>query len=267
MRCTLISRLAVGLMVAAGPGAIASATPVPFTWNPSGLPALAGAGPAFTADGIVAADYVYAHQAATNNVPYPASFVFAVTGFTLQGAPVTTPGLGSGYGLYLRIDETDVLINGLGTTVSGTVRLIADPTNNDGTLSTTVANQIAFSNPAGTADDITLASGSILSSVFKIPAVGPVSKFWLTEFSPAAGIAASSSARRATMSSSRILNTNTPDSRQFLLQPDGSGITLVNGAVGSIDLTVPEPGSIVLLSTGLLGLIGLGRRAGPRRPG
>jgi hypothetical protein len=167
MHCTFISRVAFGFIVAAGPGAMASATPVPFTWDPSGLPALAGGGLAFTADRIVATDYVYAHQAATNNVPFSATFVFAVTGFTLQGAPVTTPGLGSSYGLYFRIDETDVLINGLGTTVSGMVRLIADPTNDNGTLSTTVANEIAFSNPAGTADDITLASGSILSSLFK----------------------------------------------------------------------------------------------------
>jgi hypothetical protein len=246
---------------------MASATPVPFTWDPSGLPALAAGGPAFTADGIVAADYVYAHQAATNNVPYPASFVFAVTGFTLQGAPVTTLGLGSSYGLYLRIDETDVLINGLGTTVSGTVRLIADLTNDDGTLSTTVANQIAFSNPAGTADDITLASRSILSSLFKIPAGGPVSKFWLTEFIPAAGTSAFFVSPQSNHLELEILNTNTPASRQFLLQSDFSGITLVNGAVGTIDVTVPEPGSIVLLSAGLLGLIGLGWQASFRRSG
>ena len=68
-------RLGVALVALTWPGAMAAASPVPFTWNPSGVPAIAGAGGAFTADGIVASDYVYAKQAPGDalGVPTPPS--------------------------------------------------------------------------------------------------------------------------------------------------------------------------------------------------
>ena len=260
MTTPLIQRLAIGLIVAAGSGVTAAAAPVLFTWNPSGVPALAGGGPAFTADGITASDYVYVHQAGTNNVPYTGTMVSAVTGFTLGGAPVSVPGLGSSYGLYFLENENAVLLNGVATTLGGTIQLIADPTHNDGSLSTTLANQIAFSNPPGTADDIILASGPILSGTFRAPLGGPVSKFLVSEFDVAAGASGFFLSPVGNHVQLELLNTNTATSRQFLLQPDGSGITLVNGAIGSIDIAVPEPASLALLAAGLLGLAALRRR-------
>jgi hypothetical protein len=49
--------------------------------------------------------------------------------------------------------------------------LMADPENNDGVVSSTFANHLAFAN--GTAGDITLATGSLISGAFKMnPAPG-----------------------------------------------------------------------------------------------
>lgn len=258
IKVALAGVVAIAAIVAVAGGSPARAdTIVPFTWNPSAR--IAGAGPAFTADTIVASDYVYAVQAASNNVPYASSFVFAITGFTLGGAPVSVPGLGTNYGLYFRIEETDQLINGLGTTIDGTVSLFADLTNNDGAPSVTLANHLAFANPAGVADDILLGSGPILSSAFRVPVGGPVSKSWLTGFDPAAGSSAFFLSPLGNHVELELLNTNTATSRQFIANPDGSFTTLVNGAVGTINVAVPEPSSFLVLTGALVGL-GLIRR-------
>ena len=238
---------------------------MPFTWNPSGVPGIAGAGGAFTADGIVASDYVYAKQPAGDavGVPFSPEFVFKITGFT--GTAMQPQGFGSSYGLYFRIVETDEIVPGGSIALGGTVSLWADPTNDDGTLSATLVNQLAFSNPAGVADDILLGSGPIISASFRAPPGGPVSKVWLTSFAPAPGSSAFFLSPLGNHVQLEMSNTNTSTSRQFPLNADGSHTTLVNEAIGAIDVTVPEPGSMVVLGTALIGLVPLWRRFGRSR--
>src|SRR5690349_18772873 len=71
---------------------IAHAELATFTWNPAGAsPALGGAGSAFTADSIVATNFLSTLQPTSG--PFPEAFVQRVQGFTLNGAPVSAPGL------------------------------------------------------------------------------------------------------------------------------------------------------------------------------
>lgn len=75
------------------------------------------------------------------------------------------PGLNTEYGLYI---EGTVAVSPTNTYGPGTIALLLDPTNNDGSLSATFnsATQtggVSFSNSAGQADDITLASGQFVS--------------------------------------------------------------------------------------------------------
>lgn len=257
MDSTRIKRLAIGLLLAGSPGAIVSAAP--FTWDPSQVPALAGAGPAFTADRIVMSDYVYVIQPAADFTPYPASYLFTITGFTRQGVAVAPIGLGTTYGLYFTLEDTNTLVGGQAISGAGSIRLMADPTNNDGLPSVTQANGLTFANPAGVADDIVLATGQQISGSFVIQN-GIASKRFLDTFAPSPGKEAFFVDPASSNLLIELFNTNTATSRQFVVQPDGSGITLVNGAIGSATLQVPEPASIAVLALGLLGLASLRRR-------
>ena len=100
----------LGITLAVGTAATTATAGTVFTWDPAGAsPALGGAGSAFTADTIDGIDYLYDLGPKANPSPviYPVSFIEQITGFTLNGPPVATPGLNgtpgaaSSYGLYL----------------------------------------------------------------------------------------------------------------------------------------------------------------------
>ena len=97
-----ILNTAVGAILAAVTSVAAvAAPPVPFTWDPSAAsPGLAGP---FTADSISMTDFLLNWQAQSND-----TFILQINGFSLNGAPVSVPGLGTTFGLYLE-----------GTTASG----------------------------------------------------------------------------------------------------------------------------------------------------
>ena len=86
-----------------------------------------------------------------------------IDGFTLGGAPVSAPGLNSSYGLYLELFGSGQPIAGAFTFSFLNVALKADVGYDDGTPSSTLAG-LAFSNPAGTANDVTLATGTLISA-------------------------------------------------------------------------------------------------------
>jgi hypothetical protein len=97
------------------------------------------------------------------------TFILQVTGFSENGVNIPVPGLGTKFGLYI---EGSVTVQGTPSQYGpGTISLVLDPTNNDGTASavfdTTIGTGlVGFSNPEGTLDDITLATGNWVSGSF-----------------------------------------------------------------------------------------------------
>lgn len=91
-------------------------------------------------------------------------FLMPVTGFELNGQPVTPPGFDSEYGLYITIDATHPAGNsGVGGIFSSlNLTLWADPGNNDGTPSVSPKNDPSFSN--GMTNDVVLATGTMVSA-------------------------------------------------------------------------------------------------------
>jgi hypothetical protein len=83
--------------------AAALANPVPFTWNPDGAsPALGGS--TFTADTISITGYV--RDVTQPDGTHLANRIEVITGFSLNGSPVTPTGFGSNYGLYFEFHRS-----------------------------------------------------------------------------------------------------------------------------------------------------------------
>jgi hypothetical protein len=97
------------------------------------------------------------------------NFILQLNGLSENGVPIAVPGLNSSYGLYI---EGTVTVQGNPSVYGpGTVALVLDPTNNDGTPAatwdaTTQTGSVGFSNLANTADDIVLATGSVIGGSF-----------------------------------------------------------------------------------------------------
>jgi hypothetical protein len=179
------------------------------------------------------------------------NFILQINGFSENGVPITIPGLNTDFGLYI---EGTVDVQGspaLGTTSvygPGTIELVLDPTNNDGTPSatfdpTTQTGSIGFSNPAGTADDIVLATGNFVSGSFGTqsngqPGVNFVETFQLNPavFGPFLSHLSSSVDIEETLF-------NTATSRQAGSTASGGIYTTSNDGYGIVDFTAgSDPG-------------------------
>ena len=249
-----LASLATMVAFAGAPSAVAN--PLPFTWDPAGAsPPLTGS--AFTADTMVREEYL--RSVVQSDGSFVASRILVITGFSLAGSPVTPAGFGSSYGLYFDIVDTGVdhLPVSIAFTSSDFI-LKADPGNQNGPASATPAG-IGFANsgPTGTADDITLATGSLA-----IPAMG-LGAPTLQTFTPAAG-QGGFFVSPAFDGSVFLESVNTVfGTLVFTPQPDGTTITTIDGGGFSTSqfVAAPEPASIALLGAALLGVLTLARRS------
>jgi hypothetical protein len=199
---------------------------------------------------MVLTNYLYAVNHPPNGVT-PEHFIQTIDGFTLGGAPVNAPGLNSSYGLYLELIGSGQPIAGAFTFTFLDVALKADVGYDNGTPSSTLAG-LAFSNPAGTANDVTLATGSLISaSLMFNPATGVRNAHFTETFVSAPGQEGFINSQSGKID---IFLTTLPSNFVALPQPDGTTVQLVNGATGIATLQVPEPGTFLLLLTGLIAL-------------
>ena len=255
----------LGAILATATSGAAMADPTPFTWNPSaaypGLP-----GP-FTADSISMSDFLFNWQAQFND-----TFILQINGFSHNGHTVSVPGLGSTFGLY--IEGTTKVVGTPSVYGPGTISLVLDPTNDDGTPSATVSiaastGAVGFANPSGIANDITLATGSLTFGAFGTQSNGQPGVQFIESYTPAPGESGFSVSPTGPYTSIEEFLFNTPTSR--VASPpappfaDGSNYVVVNDGIGTANLLVPEPGTLRLLATSLIGLLALRRRGGRAR--
>jgi len=269
----------LGVTLVVGAVASTASAGTVFTWDPAGAsPSLGGA---FTADTLEGTHYLYDVGSMTST--YTVHFLEQITGFTLDDAPVATPGLNGtpgaagSYGLYVTMQTLTQAVGPPDTYhyLSGQVALMLDPGNNDGVASSTLSG-VGFSNtgPTGTQDDITLATGTLVSGTFTFGApnsgIRSIGDFVQT-FQPAAGEGGFFVSAVSPHDLIQLIDTTfatTPP--EIIMEPDPSDPTLtlsvLNGGSTVIDFAVPEPASILLFGSGLIGLAALRRRARNCRP-
>lgn len=179
------------------------------------------------------------------------------TPFVLAGLN-GTPGAPGSYGLYLEMSAQPEQVGGsqIYDYHSMTMSLMADPGNNDGTLSSTVAG-VGFSNtgPTGTADDITLATGSLVSGAYTLnpaPGIRSISHF-KQSFVPEPGEAGFFATPVPAYAILEEFLTTPNAAFSIAMDPNNPALqySLLNGGTAVIDLRVPEPASLLLLSSAL----------------
>lgn len=264
----------LGAMTVIGEPTVAQAGAVPFTWAPSAIAGVGNGASTFSADSIVIKNYIR-----TTNVndftalkqTFSGSQYETVSSFTLNGAPVNATGLGTSYGLYFAITPAGSFpINSSGATVGPAtytkldVTLYADVGADDGTISTGPSG-IGFSNPAGTANDMTLATGSLISAALAVTPTGGRTAAYALTFQPLAGESGFFASPGIPLSLQVSLLT---PAAAFAITPINSTTVISTadgnlGSGGTIQL-VPEPASTAMLTAGLLGLMLLRRRGRSR---
>lgn len=300
LRQAFLTGSAAGLLWLGLSGSPALAAPISLTWNPSAsVPALSTAGPVTFTNALVN-DYaaIFLTPAGGTNVTASENGFLQIAGLQNPG-PQPNPGLNGQagadpYGLYLSFTATASAScpsagNCSGAFTGLTFSLMGDVAGN--TTFGFAANGLATSGNTG--DDILLATGALASCGAPSPecqngvtiANGVPSAAVTTSFNPAAGqslfFAAPSLSLLLSMQGSFVNNTSEVTCFGVSAAACGTAATyggalpagspagsvllyqLGNPVPGGGTLTfssVPEPGTLALVGTGLLGLAGLRRR-------
>jgi hypothetical protein len=243
-----------------------------FTWDPSSaVPSLTAGPAAFMSDNIAVTNYL--HSVNTNDLvtlhqTFVEDFIQPVTGFTLLGSPVIVPGLNTSYGLYFSISAAGQFpINGSGVPVgpatfsSLNMSLIADVNHDDGSVSSTQAG-VSFSNPAGVLNDVTLATGTLVSAVLSRDAAGVRHAHFIDTFVPSASQAGFFVGPNTPLGWEEFLTTLSEAFQLIQVDPLTS-IQLANGDLGSTGQVglIPEPATLSLLGMGLVAIVAGRRRS------
>jgi hypothetical protein len=257
---------ALGLAASIGRFTPASASSVvTFTWDPAlASPPLTGAGSAINADNISLTNYLHSvntNDFATLRQNFVEQFIQPITGFTLHGSPVSAPGLNSSYGLYFTLNATGHFpIDASGATTgpatfdSLSMTLMADVNHDDGMVGATLTG-VGFSNAAGVANDVVLATGSLLSAALSRDAQGVRHAHFVETFVPDAAEEAFFVDPNLSLGWEEFLTT-LPVAFQVTQVDALTTVQMVNGDLGSTGQVnlVPEPHSFGLLLGGCIAL-------------
>ena len=274
-----VRNVMLGMILAGSTMPVAATAGTVFTWNPVG-------GAAFTADTLNGTHYLWDYgpsappAVAVPGRIYTVDFYEQIQQASLGGgAPFVPTGLNGAagtpgsYGLYLKM-EAQVEQVGAPTNYlyhSMAMQLMEDPRNNNGTLSSRVAGVgFAHTGPNGEADDVRLANGSLVSGAFTFnPSAGirSIGNFLETFHPTAVGAGFFASPVSAHTLIDEILTTPNGALVPHVDPSDpNSQWSVLNGGTAVIDLTVPEPASLLLLGVGLAGLVVLHPLRNSRRP-
>lgn len=174
------------------------------------------------------------------------NFILQVNGFSQNGTPVTIPGLNSSFGLYV---EGTVALHGNPSIYGpGTVALVLDPTNNDGTPSATwdpatQSGSVGFSNLVNTTDDIVLATGSVISGTFGTQSNGQVGLQLLETFKLNPSVFGPFLSKLSTSLDLQETLFNTATSRIAGSTNDGGSYVTVNDGFGIVGFTAGSSGA------------------------
>jgi hypothetical protein len=180
------------------------------------------------------------------------TFIMKVTSVEANGVSVAAPGLNTAYGLYLTADTTGhetfdangSVVNGGNVFDTFDVKLMLDPTNNDGTPGSPLDGSLGFSDPGGTADDIVLATGSLdhASVKFENGAVQANFAEFLRLTRPGMAFLHGTQLPNQPVLEERL--TSSPSVLAQHTNPDGSFVAVLNGGQGTMALSPQQPISL-----------------------